>query len=184
MKKKWVDPDDAPPLTGDEVDRPDAKWRIGGQEVSVEEGKAAFRQALSRGKTRVNIHLDNDVIEHFKLKAGDRGYQTLINRALRAGMELKNDSVESVKDNALAEEEIARAIQSNADSLNSINKKLDAIASRLSMVAPSDAASQQNDLSILGFLSISSSQTPVPGTPPPRTTANNALHIVRERLNA
>lgn len=45
-----------------------------------------MRSALT-GKTRTNIHLDNDIIAHFKNKAGDRGYQTLINAALRKVME-------------------------------------------------------------------------------------------------
>ena len=39
----------------------------------------------ARGKTRITIHLDNDVIEAFRAKAENegRGYQTLINEALR-----------------------------------------------------------------------------------------------------
>ena len=39
----------------------------------------------SRGKTRITIHLDDDVIEAFRIKAEKerRGYQTLINEALR-----------------------------------------------------------------------------------------------------
>jgi len=39
----------------------------------------------SRGKTRITIHLDDDVIEAFRVKAEaeGRGYQTLINDALR-----------------------------------------------------------------------------------------------------
>ncbi|MBB4212817.1 BrnA antitoxin of type II toxin-antitoxin system [Rhodothalassium salexigens DSM 2132] len=36
-------------------------------------------------KTRVNLHLDNDVLAHFK--AGGRGYQTRINEALRRAIE-------------------------------------------------------------------------------------------------
>ena len=32
-------------------------------------------------KQRVNIFLDGAAVEHFKSKAGDRGYQTLINEA-------------------------------------------------------------------------------------------------------
>jgi uncharacterized protein (DUF4415 family) len=86
MKKKWVDPDDAPEFTGDELLRPDVKWRIGGKEVSPEEGKAAFREAL-HGKSRVNTHIDNDLIAYYKAKAGSRGYQTLINSALRRDKE-------------------------------------------------------------------------------------------------
>jgi uncharacterized protein (DUF4415 family) len=34
----------------------------------------------------VNIFLDSVVVEHFKAKAGDRGYQTLINEALKQSM--------------------------------------------------------------------------------------------------
>jgi hypothetical protein len=86
MKKNAIDPDDAAPLTGDELKRPDVKWRIGGREVPPEEGKAAFRKAF-HGKTRTNIHFDNDVIAYYKAKAGPRGYQTLINAALRRDME-------------------------------------------------------------------------------------------------
>jgi uncharacterized protein (DUF4415 family) len=39
----------------------------------------------ARGKTRITIHLDNDVIEAFRTKAENEGhgYQTLINEALR-----------------------------------------------------------------------------------------------------
>jgi uncharacterized protein (DUF4415 family) len=39
----------------------------------------------SRGKTRITIHLDDDVIDAFRVKAEKegRGYQTLINDALR-----------------------------------------------------------------------------------------------------
>ena len=37
------------------------------------------------GKTRITIHLDNDVLDAFRKKAGKagKGYQTLINDALR-----------------------------------------------------------------------------------------------------
>ncbi|MFT3799691.1 MAG: BrnA antitoxin family protein [Burkholderiaceae bacterium] len=41
----------------------------------------ATRGVLPNEK-RVNILLDGAAIEHFKAKAGDRGYQTLINEAL------------------------------------------------------------------------------------------------------
>lgn len=43
----------------------------------------------SKGKTRITIMLDDDVLEHFRSKAEDAGagYQTLINAALRASME-------------------------------------------------------------------------------------------------
>ena len=86
MENNFTDPDDAPSFTGDEFDRPEARWRIGAKDVSPEEGKAAFRAVL-RGKTRTNIHFDNDLIAYYKAKAGPRGYQTLINAAARKEME-------------------------------------------------------------------------------------------------
>lgn len=36
-----------------------------------------------RDKVRITIWLDEPVIDHFKSLAGERGYQTLINEALR-----------------------------------------------------------------------------------------------------
>lgn len=46
---------------------------------------ARFRVGLKDAprKQRVNIMLDTAVIAAFKAKAGDRGYQTLINEALK-----------------------------------------------------------------------------------------------------
>ena len=46
---------------------------------------ARFRIGLKDAprKQRVNIMLDTGVIAAFKAKAGDRGYQTLINEALK-----------------------------------------------------------------------------------------------------
>ena len=42
----------------------------------------------SKGKTRITIMLDNDVLENFRLQAEKEGagYQTLINRALRSSI--------------------------------------------------------------------------------------------------
>jgi uncharacterized protein (DUF4415 family) len=41
---------------------------------------------ISKGKVRVNIYLDADVVAYFKTKASGRGYQTLINKALKASI--------------------------------------------------------------------------------------------------
>ena len=35
------------------------------------------------GKTKITIRLDGELIEEFKKRAGERGYQSLFNRALR-----------------------------------------------------------------------------------------------------
>lgn len=45
--------------------------------------KRAASGAVLPDKQRVNIFPDGAVIEHFQAKAGDRGYQTLINEALK-----------------------------------------------------------------------------------------------------
>ncbi|MFZ2447591.1 MAG: BrnA antitoxin family protein [Syntrophobacteraceae bacterium] len=71
MGDEDVDTSDIPELTVDQVRR--ARMRIGGQPVSG-------------GKVRVNILLDAEVVAHFKARAGGRGYQTLINQALKASI--------------------------------------------------------------------------------------------------
>ncbi len=59
--------DDAPIVTQADLDR--ARFRVNLQDVPR--------------KQRVNIMLDTGVIAFFKLKAGQRGYQTLINETLK-----------------------------------------------------------------------------------------------------
>lgn len=41
------------------------------------------------GKTRITIHIDNDVLDAFRKKAGDagKGYQTMINETLRQAIQ-------------------------------------------------------------------------------------------------
>ena len=60
--------------------------------ADISAGKLLLRKrdpggAILPNKQRVNIFLDGAVIEHFKAKAGDRGYQTLINEALRQAIQ-------------------------------------------------------------------------------------------------
>lgn len=49
--------------------------------------KKAKRGAVvpQKGKTRINIYIDNDVIEEFRRRADEagQGYQTMMNEALR-----------------------------------------------------------------------------------------------------
>ena len=71
--------DDAPQLTTADFAR--AQHRINGQNVSRDEWANAVKKQL--GKQRVTIMLDTAVLEFFKAKAGERGYQTLINQSLR-----------------------------------------------------------------------------------------------------
>ncbi len=75
--------DDAPKLTAEDLAR--AKLRMGGKDVSREEFVAALHEKPA--KQRVSIMLDASIIAYFKAKAGDRGYQTLINQALHQAMD-------------------------------------------------------------------------------------------------
>ena len=60
------------------------RLRVGLKDVNREEFSAAVSAYL--GKQRVSIMLDGSVIAFFKAKAGERGYQTLINQALHQVM--------------------------------------------------------------------------------------------------
>ena len=61
------------------------RLRVGLKDVGHEEFSAAMQEKL--GKQRVSIMLDSAVIAFFKAKAGERGYQTLINQALHQAMQ-------------------------------------------------------------------------------------------------
>lgn len=54
-------------------------------------GKITPAEAVSRGKTRITIRIDEDLLDHFLREAdasgGMVGYQTLINDALRRVVE-------------------------------------------------------------------------------------------------
>lgn len=100
MARGSADPEDAPELTGEELLRPDGRWKIAGKRVTAAQGKAAFRAQL--GKRQVNMMLDNAVVSHFKARAGARGYQTLINEALREA--IGRETLESLLRRLLREE--------------------------------------------------------------------------------
>lgn len=59
-------------------------WKVGGEAVSPDEGKAAFRQALKRGRPKGSrkkvspaVRFDADIIEAFR--ATGAGWQTRMN---------------------------------------------------------------------------------------------------------
>ncbi len=69
--------------------------------ADIDAGKLVLRKRAPAGKLlpnkqRVNIFIDRTVIEHFKAKAGERGYQTLINESLKQAM-LGESLVETVR---------------------------------------------------------------------------------------
>lgn len=76
------------------------RLRVGLKDVTPPEFAAAVRERL--GKQRVSIMLDGEVLAFFKAKAGERGYQTLINQALHDAM--RGDQIETVIRQAIREE--------------------------------------------------------------------------------
>ena len=68
MTDEDIDLSDIPEITAEQMDR--AIMRVGGKVVP-------------RKKVRVTMYLDANIVEHFKAKAGSRGYQTLINNSLQ-----------------------------------------------------------------------------------------------------
>jgi uncharacterized protein (DUF4415 family) len=78
--------DDAPTVTQADLDR--SRFRVNLQDVPR--------------KQRVNIMIDTGVIAFFKLKAGQRGYQTLINETLKQAM--RQEEIETVLRRIVREE--------------------------------------------------------------------------------
>ena len=72
--------------------------------------RATFRVGLKAAprKQRVTILLDTGLIEYFKAKAGERGYQTLINDTLRQSIE-RDDLEELLR--RVIREELEREVQ-------------------------------------------------------------------------
>ena len=71
---------------------PDDVYETPIRQSDITSGKLILRQrdqngAVIMGKVRVNMYLDSAVVSHFKEKAGDRGYQTLINEALKSSIQ-------------------------------------------------------------------------------------------------
>lgn len=56
----------------------------------------------ARGKTRLTMYLDIAVVEHFRSRAGGRGYQTLINEALKQAID--QEKLEDVLRRVIREE--------------------------------------------------------------------------------
>jgi uncharacterized protein (DUF4415 family) len=87
MKDEDIDLSETPEVTAEQIAQ--ATLRVGGKPVS-------------RGKVRVNILLDAEIVEYFKAEAGGRGYQTLINETLKESIHAKG--LETVLRRVLREE--------------------------------------------------------------------------------
>ena len=62
-------------------------------------------KVVPRGKTRLTMYLDSAIVEFFKARAGARGYQTLINEALKQAVE--HESLEETLRRVIREETAA-----------------------------------------------------------------------------
>ncbi|MEI7457467.1 MAG: BrnA antitoxin family protein [Nitrosomonadales bacterium] len=90
-KKSTLKTDEDTPITQADID--------GGLLVIRKRGASG---AVLPTKQRINIFIDSATLEHFKNKAGGRGYQTLINETLKQAMQA--DSLESVVRETIREE--------------------------------------------------------------------------------
>ena len=59
-------------------------------------------KVVPRGKQRLTMYLDSAIVEYFKARAGTRGYQTLINTALKQAIE--HETLESTLRRVIREE--------------------------------------------------------------------------------
>lgn len=73
-----------------------------------ERGRIASPEPEPRGKTRITIRLDEDLVDHFlreaEVSGGATGYQTLINEALRQHVEGKAPKLEETLRRIVREE--------------------------------------------------------------------------------
>jgi uncharacterized protein (DUF4415 family) len=71
-------------------------------------GRITLPEPEPRGKTRITIRLDEDLVDHFLREAdasgGEKGYQTLINEALRQHVEGKAPKLEETLRRIVREE--------------------------------------------------------------------------------
>jgi hypothetical protein len=70
-------------------------------------GRRGAIVAATRGKTRITIRIDDDLLDWFRRQVDDAGggnYQTMINQALRAYMDGKQEPIEAVVRRVVKEE--------------------------------------------------------------------------------
>ncbi len=77
------------------------------KEYNFKNGKRGAVIQSSKGKTRITIRIDDDILEWFRKqvhKAGGGNYQTLINMALRDYMNSKRKPLEETLRHVIREE--------------------------------------------------------------------------------
>jgi len=86
LKIDWALVDSAPLADSPDEDSPELTTTEFSQLTPVN----TLLPELALGKQRITIMLDAAVIQAYKIKAGGRGYQTLINETLRRALETEN----------------------------------------------------------------------------------------------
>jgi hypothetical protein len=69
------------------------------KEYDFSQGRRGAVIAATKGKSRITIRLDDDILEWFRQQvdnAGGGSYQTMINGALRAYMESRPEPLEAI----------------------------------------------------------------------------------------
>jgi uncharacterized protein (DUF4415 family) len=77
------------------------------KQYDFSKGERAAVIKAPRGKSRITIRLENDVLDWFRKQVDDAGggsYQNLINRALRAHVEASEEPLEAVVRRVVREE--------------------------------------------------------------------------------
>jgi uncharacterized protein (DUF4415 family) len=83
------------------------KDKIMKKEYDFNEGKRGPVIKTPKGKTRITIRIDDDILDWFRQQvnaAGGGSYQTLINIALREHMNLERESLEETLRHVIREE--------------------------------------------------------------------------------
>jgi Arc/MetJ family transcription regulator len=77
------------------------------KQYDFSQGRRGPVVAATRGKTRITIRIDDDLLDWFRKQVDDAGggnYQTMINEALRAYIDGKHESLEVVVRRLVKEE--------------------------------------------------------------------------------
>jgi len=77
------------------------------KQYDFSKGKRGAVVSAGRGKTRITIRLDDEILQWFRRevhKAGGGNYQTLINKALREHIKKRPESLEKVVRRVVREE--------------------------------------------------------------------------------
>ena len=105
VARRPVAPDFRPP--GDEPGEPAIRERLVKREYDFSKARRGPVVPLPKGKTRITIRLDTDVLDWFRKRVDDAGggnYQTLINRALRRHLEQADTPLEKTLRRVIREE--------------------------------------------------------------------------------